>query len=94
MADSSSDDEGMKGSLYKKLKQKMQEKRKISDKTSSKPESKSLKMIGDMNAQKNEREVDLGWLDLTEGEYWQVRIHSRGGIRHITVTKTQQSKTC
>lgn len=86
MADSSSDDEGLKDSLYKKLKQKMQAKRKTRDKTSSKLETRSSKMIGNKNAQKNERKVDLGWLDFTEGEYRQVRIQSGGGIRHITVT--------
>lgn len=93
MTESSSDEFERKDDLYKRLKQTMHAKRKTSDKTANKLHPRSLKMMGNMNAQKNERKVDVGWLELTYREYRQVRIQSGCGIRHISIRHVSYATT-
>ena len=42
-----------------------------------------LKVYDNKNAQKNERRIELGWLNLDKTNFKQVRYKSGGGTRHI-----------
>ncbi|XP_071832111.1 uncharacterized protein [Apostichopus japonicus] len=82
------------GNLLSKLRAKLKLKRNREESDGSSPDEdiqtdRGKRLIGNKNASKGKRKIQLGWIDFNfkEGEYKQVRIQNGGGTRQVRVDR-------